>query len=50
MASPPNKNSASGRTLRACKVVEPAETGHPETSKEFAARVKKNFILKGPCE
>ncbi len=25
-----------------------AETGRPETSKEFAARVRDNFVLKGP--
>ncbi|RDB26929.1 hypothetical protein Hypma_004937 [Hypsizygus marmoreus] len=28
--------------------VPPAETGRPETSKEFAARVSRNFVLKGP--
>lgn len=32
------------------KVVEPAETGQPETSKEFAARMRGNFVLKGPSE
>ena len=32
-----------------CTHVEvPAETGRPETSKEFAARVWDNFVLKGP--
>jgi hypothetical protein len=30
------------------KKPEPAETGRPETSKEFAARVKDNFALRGP--
>lgn len=30
------------------KVVPPAESGRPETSKEFAARIKGSFILKGP--
>ncbi|KAG6823421.1 hypothetical protein H0H92_010285 [Tricholoma furcatifolium] len=28
----------------------PAETGRPETSKEFAARTSKGFVLKGPVE
>ncbi len=28
----------------------PAETGRPETSKEFAKRVKNRFVLKGPGE
>ena len=35
---------------RGCKKAEPAETGCPETSHEFAARVKDNFVLKGPVE
>ncbi|KAG6886193.1 hypothetical protein C0995_008717, partial [Termitomyces sp. Mi166 len=26
----------------------PAETGRPETSKEFSARMSKYFVLKGP--
>jgi hypothetical protein len=30
------------------KQPEPAETGRPETSKEFAARMKSNFALRGP--
>ena len=30
------------------KKPEPAESGRPETSKEFAARVKGNFALRGP--
>ncbi|RDB29688.1 Retrovirus-related Pol polyprotein from transposon opus [Hypsizygus marmoreus] len=36
------------RAPRVRKVVPGAETGRPETAKEFAARVKKNFVLKGP--
>jgi hypothetical protein len=28
----------------------PAESGRPETSKEFAARMKDGFVLKGPSE
>ena len=28
----------------------PAETGHPETSAEFAKHVKHSFVLKGPRE
>jgi hypothetical protein len=31
-------------------VVLPAETGRPETSTEFARRVKNQFVLKGPRE
>jgi len=30
------------------KKPEPAETGQPETSKEFAARMKDRFALQGP--
>jgi hypothetical protein len=30
------------------RVVLPAETGRPETSKEFARRVKDRFVLRGP--
>ena len=26
----------------------PAETGHPETSREFAQRMKDKFVLRGP--
>ena len=33
---------------RRAPVVEPAETGRPETSKEFAARLKGFFKVKGP--
>ncbi|KIK01936.1 hypothetical protein K443DRAFT_6475 [Laccaria amethystina LaAM-08-1] len=29
---------------------EPAETGRPETSREFAARMKDHVVLKGPKE
>jgi hypothetical protein len=32
------------------KVVPPAETGRPETSREFATRMKDNFVLRGPVE
>jgi hypothetical protein len=35
---------------RGCCVVESAKTGHPETGKEFAARMKNHFILWGPKE
>lgn len=35
---------------RSRRVVPGAETGRPETSKEFAKRVKGHFILKGPAE
>ena len=35
---------------RGRKGAEPAETGRPETSREFAARVKDHFTLKGPIE
>ena len=38
------------RQPRKGKEVEPAETGRPETAKEFAARVKDHFVLKGPGE
>jgi len=38
------------RQTRKKKEVLPAETGRPETSKEFAARVKNLFVLKGPRE
>ena len=31
------------------KVVAPAESGHPETSAEFAKQMKDRFVLKGPC-
>ena len=27
-----------------------AETGRPETSKEFAQRMRGKFVLRGPCE
>jgi len=37
---------ASGQRHR--RVPDPAETGRPETSKEFAARVCDTFVLKGP--
>ena len=30
------------------KVIPPAETGRPETSKEFAACTSRHFVLKGP--
>lgn len=32
------------------KTVPPAETGRPETSSEFAKRVKHHFVLRGPRE
>ena len=32
------------------KVVPPAETGRAETAKEFAARMKNHFVLRGPVE
>jgi hypothetical protein len=32
----------------ACTKPVPAETGRPETSKEFAARMKNSFALRGP--
>ena len=35
---------------RGPKVVSPAETGRPETSAEFARRVKSRFVLRGPRE
>lgn len=35
---------------RQSRQAEPAETGRPETAKEFAARVKDRFVLKGPGE
>jgi hypothetical protein len=31
-------------------VVDLAKTGHPKTGKEFAARVKNHFVLRGPKE
>jgi hypothetical protein len=39
-----------GMKWRTRKVVLPAETGWPETSAEFARRVKNQFVLKGPRE
>ncbi|KAG6815289.1 hypothetical protein H0H93_010335 [Arthromyces matolae] len=30
------------------KIIPPAETGRPETGIEFARRMKKHFVLKGP--
>ncbi|KAG6883891.1 hypothetical protein C0992_007531 [Termitomyces sp. T32_za158] len=33
---------------QARKVLLAAETGHPETSKEFAVRMSRSFVLKGP--
>jgi hypothetical protein len=36
------------RSLRSRKIIPGAETGRPETSAEFAARVKDHFVLKGP--
>ena len=35
------------RALRPRKAIPPAETGHPETSKEFAKRIRK-LVLHGP--
>jgi len=35
---------------RPCKVAPPAETGRPETAKEFTARMKDHFVLRGPVE
>ena len=37
---------ASGQRCK--RVPEPAETGRPETSKEFAAHICDTFVLKGP--
>lgn len=42
--------AATQRKLRPRKVVPPAETGRPETSREFAARVRDKFVLRGPAE
>ncbi|KAG5720641.1 hypothetical protein E4T56_gene4945 [Termitomyces sp. T112] len=46
---PPTQESGT-RPKRAYrqKVIPAAETGRPETSKEFAARVAKHFVLNGP--
>jgi hypothetical protein len=38
------------RRPRVKKVIPPAETGRPETAKEFAARVKNAFTVKGPSQ
>ncbi|KAG6819638.1 hypothetical protein H0H92_002092, partial [Tricholoma furcatifolium] len=35
------------RTLRPCKQPPAASTERPETSKEFAVRMRKHFILHG---
>ncbi|KAG6825068.1 hypothetical protein H0H93_001206, partial [Arthromyces matolae] len=45
-----DKDNASVKTKRKYtrKVIPSADTGRPETGKEFAARMSKHFVLKGP--
>ncbi|KAG6822620.1 hypothetical protein H0H92_013151 [Tricholoma furcatifolium] len=43
-------NPTKQRVLRPRKQLPPADTGRPETSKEFAARMKRHFVLRGPKE
>ena len=35
-------------SVRRRREVQPAESGRPETSREFAARMKDRFVLRGP--
>lgn len=45
-----NAGSSRPKPRRGHKVVALAETGRPETAKEFAARTRAHFVLKGPVE